>query len=63
MTIVPVSELEPIPQELYETWDSLQSVIKAAQQELPSLTPNELRAYFLIYHNTLLAQIAKKDEQ
>ena len=48
------SEIKPVPLPVYETWDSLRSVITAAQQELPHLTPNGLSAYFGIYHNTLL---------
>lgn len=47
-------ELSPVPLPVYETWDSLRSVITAAQQELPNLTPNQLAAYFGIYHNTLI---------
>lgn len=57
MSIVPSQEVEPVPQPVFETWDSLDSVIKAAQQELPNLTPNQLRVYFAIYHNTLLAKL------
>lgn len=55
-------ELEPVPLPVYETWDSLRSVIEAAQQELPFMTPNQLATWFGVYHNTLLKLEKEKSQ-
>lgn len=60
MSIMPEEDLQPVQLPVYETWDSLRSVIKAAQQELPAMTPNQLASWFGVYHNTLLSKV--KDE-
>lgn len=59
MAILQPKELEPIPYPVFETWESLQSVITAAQQELPEMTENRLRSLFMTYHNTLLSKVNK----
>lgn len=57
MNVVPEEDLKAEPLPVYETWDSLRLVIKAAQQELPTMTPNQLAAWFGVYHNTLLKRV------
>lgn len=52
---------EPLP--VHQTWESLESVVMAAQQELPHMTPNQLATWFGIYHNTLIAKLTHQGDQ
>lgn len=46
--------IPPIPLPVYQTWESLESIVLAAQQELPDMTANQLATWFGVYHNTLI---------
>ncbi|TKW65175.1 MAG: hypothetical protein DI616_15725 [Paracoccus denitrificans] len=62
MSITP-KDIEPVPMPVHQTWDSLISVVEAAQKELPYMTPNELATWFGIYHNTLIAKLTHQEEE
>ena len=53
--------LAPMP--VFQTWESLESVVMAAQQELPHMTANELAVWFAVYHNTLIAKLKQASPQ
>lgn len=53
------SDVKPILMNLYPVMDSPTEAIKYAESKVPVETPNEMFTLLMIYHNSLLAQIAR----
>jgi len=48
------------PMSLYPTMESLTDVIKYGESKVPLTTANAVFSLLMVYHNTLLDQIAKE---
>lgn len=54
-----MENLQPKPNLLYTTADSLDDAMQRVKSKLNLHTPNEIHAAVMVYHNTLLAAIIK----
>ena len=52
--------LQPAPQSLFRTMDSLESVVEHGVNLFPTVDRNALYSLLMTYHNTLLDQIEKR---
>jgi hypothetical protein len=54
--------LRAVPMTLFPTAESLQGAVDRANALLPIHTANELHAMLMLYHNTLLNELQKNEE-
>lgn len=57
MPIMKQPDIWPVHNPIFETRYSLRDVIIEAQNALEGMTPNELRTWFGVYHNTLISTL------
>ena len=56
-----VEKVRPEYMSLYPTMDSCQEAIAFIEQQAPLSTPNEIFSALMLFHNTLLAQLAREN--
>ncbi len=61
MSSLPVKALEASHMSLYPTKDSLVEAVEYIEAQAP-IEPNQVFALLMIYHNSLLAELAKAGE-
>jgi hypothetical protein len=56
---IKMNAIAPIPQSLYQKFESLTEVVAYAQAQLPIEDENQLNSLLMTYHNTLLHSLQK----
>lgn len=58
LKLVEAQSVRPEHMSLFPTMDSLPEAIQFIEQQAPLTTPNQIFSALMLYHNTLLKQLA-----